>query len=294
MSKPGSPSLGAREFAMLLLVAFLWGSNNVAAHLVTQETNPLFAAGVRFVLTTLMLLPWLRLPRAHMGIMAVIALIAGPLHFGLLYTGFSKSNNVGALTVVMQMWVPISTVLAIFLLHEKPTRQQVLGLGLALLGIVVMCFDPHLLDAAGAALFCLSATSCWGLTMVLVRRAGVLSGLSIQAWMALFTAPALLAASWLVDPSAAKNMGGLSTHFWLLTLYAAIGAGIIGNVIVFNIVSKFEVAQTTPVLLTAPIFALVCGMIFLGERLGAQEVLGAAMVLASIIMIVRGRAAAAP
>jgi O-acetylserine/cysteine efflux transporter len=290
MSAAASKSLGVRDIALLLLVAFLWGSNNVAAHLVTQQSNPLFAAGIRFVITTVLLLPWLRIDRAQIGIMAVIALIAGPLHFGLLYTGFSLSHNIGALTVVMQMWVPISTLLAIFLLHEKPTRKQSLGLALALAGILVMCFDPHLLDDAQAALFCFAATSCWALTMVLVRRASVLSGLSIQAWMALLTAPVLIFASWLVEPAAIIGTWQLPISFWWLTLYAAIGAGIIGNVVVFNIVSKFPVAQTTPVLLSAPIFALICGMMFLNEQLGVQELAGAAMVLASVIVIVRGRA----
>ncbi len=286
-------SLGWREIALLLMVAFMWGSNNVGAHVATQITNPLLAAAIRFFLTTLMLLPWLRIERAQWGKMALIALIAGPLHFGLLYKGFSMSNNVGALTVVMQMWVPISTILAIFLLHERPTTQQVVGLLLAFLGILVMCFDPHLLDELDAALFCLSATSGWGLIMVLIRRAGVLSGLSIQAWMALFTAPALFAASWFVTPHDVTTIATLPLKFWLLTLYAVIGASILGNAVVFNIVRRHTMAQTTPVLLSAPIFALICGVIFVGEKVGTQELLGAALVLASVIIIVRGRGAVA-
>jgi O-acetylserine/cysteine efflux transporter len=290
-SSNGSP-LGLQGVALLLMVAFMWGSNNVAAHLVTQESNPLIAAGLRFVITTAILFPWLRIPRAQLRPMLLIALVAGPLHFGLLYTGFSRSHNIGALTVVGQMWVPISTILAVFVLHEKLNRRQNLGLLCAMVGILIMCFDPHLLDDLDAALFTLGATSCWAVTMVLTRRGGGLNGLSLQAWMALLTGPVLLLAGWLANPAGFADLQNVSTRYWVLTLYGAIGSGILGNAVVFNMLRKHTVVQTTPVLLSTPIFALVCGMIFLGERLGLQEMLGAALVLASVLIIVRGGRAA--
>jgi O-acetylserine/cysteine efflux transporter len=281
--------LGLRNFGLLLMVAMLWGSNNVAAHLVTQETQPLLAAGIRFAITTMALLPWLRVPRPQLKSVLTIATVAGPLHFGLLYWGFSLTHNIGALTVVLQIWVPLSTVLAIFILHEYPTRIQLLGLGCALTGMVVMCFDRHLLDTLGAAFFCLCASTCWAFTMVLIRRAGNLNGLAIQAWMSLLTAPVLLLVGWYMQPQGFAILSHVSPRYWWLTLYSAITAGIIGNVLVFNIVRKHSVAQTTPVLLTASLFAMLCSHFFLGETFGTQEIIGAAVLLASVIIIVRGQ-----
>lgn len=292
MSDASPPPLNWRTAATLVLIAFMWGSNNVAAHIVGQESHPLIAGGLRFIITALLLLPWLKVPRQHLRPVLLIAAIAGPVHFGLLYMGISLSHNIGALTVVMQMWVPVSTVLAILLLREYPTRQQVIGLGLALLGIGIMCFDPHLIDDAPAALFCFCATLCWGLTMVLTRRAAVLSGLSLQAWMALLTGPTLFVVGAMAQPIDWTTITHFTPRYWLLTLYAAIGSGVIGNVMVFNIVRRQSVAQTTPLLLSAPVFAMICGTIFLQERFGVQEICGAALVLAAIFIIVRGRAAA--
>jgi O-acetylserine/cysteine efflux transporter len=292
MIKAPTPPLGWRTALTLLLIAFIWGSNNVAAHLLSLESHPLIAGGLRFTITALLLLPWLRVPRAHLPVVLLISLIAGPLHFGLLYMGLGRSANIGALTVVMQMWVPISTVLAIALLHEYPTKGQALGLGLAMIGIIVMCFDPHLLDDAPAALFCFGATSCWGLTMVLTRRARVLSGLTLQAWMALLSGPVLLAAGYLAKPVDLSAILDVSPRYWLLTFYAVIGSGIFGNVMVFNIVRRHSVAQTTPLLLCAPIFAMLSGAAILQEKFGTQELVGAAFVLAAVLIIVRDKATA--
>jgi O-acetylserine/cysteine efflux transporter len=292
MTKATTPPLGWRTALILVSVAFMWGSNNVAAHLLSRESHPLIAAGLRFIFTALLLLPWLHVPRAHLPKVLLIAAIAGPVHFTLIYMGLARSANIGALTVVMQMWVPISTLLAILLLHEYPTKRQALGLGLAMIGILVMCFDPHLIDDAPAALMCFGATCCWGLTMVLTRRAGVLSGLTLQAWMALLTGPLLFAVGFLVQPIDLKSILDFSPRYWLLTFYAVFGSGVIGNVMVFNTVRRHSVAQTTPLLLCAPIFAMICGAIFLHEKFGAQELFGAALVLTAILIIVRDKAVA--
>jgi O-acetylserine/cysteine efflux transporter len=292
MIKTTTPPMGWRTALILLLVAFMWGSNNVAAHLLSLETHPLIAGGLRFTITAVLLLPWLRVPRAHLPMVLLIALIAGPVHFGLIYMGLGRSANIGALTVVMQMWVPISTLLAILLLHEYPTKRQALGLALAMIGILVMCFDPHLIDDAPAALMCFGATSCWALTMVLTRRAGVLSGLTLQAWMAVLSGPLLLAAGYFAKPTDINAILNVSPLYWLLTFYAVIGSGLIGNVMVFNTVRRHSVAQTTPLLLCAPIFAMICGAVFLQEKFGTQELLGAALVLVAVLIIVRDKSRA--
>jgi O-acetylserine/cysteine efflux transporter len=291
MSEALPPPLAWRTAATLVLIAFMWGSNNVAAHVVGQESHPLVAGGLRFIITALLLLPWLKVPKHHRRSVLLIATIAGPVHFGLLYMGISLSHNIGALAVVMQMWVPVSTLLAIVLLREYPTRQQVVGLGLALLGIGVMCFDPHLIDDAPAAFLCFCATLCWSLTMVLTRRAAVISGLSLQAWMAALTGPTLFFVGAMAQPVDLATIMHFTPRYWLLTLYGAIGSGVIGNVLVFNIVRRHSVAQTTPLLLSMPVFAMICGTIFLQEQFGLQEICGAALVLAAIVVIVRRRAA---
>jgi O-acetylserine/cysteine efflux transporter len=283
--------IGRKEIALLLMVAFMWATNNIGAHLVGQMTHPVTAAGVRFVITALCLLPWLRIDRALVPVMIIISLISGPIHFGLLYIGFSLTNNIGAMTVVMQLWVPLATIFAIPLLSEKPSVREAIGLVIAFAGILIMCFDPHLLDDWRAALLCFAACNCWALSVVMTRRIGSLSGLSIQAWMAAFAGPLMLLAGGIAAPASISSIPALPPLFWLLSFFAAIGSGVLGNVLVFNIVRRFPVSQVTPVLLTAPVFALVAGMALLGEKVGVQEALGGAITLAAILFIVRGRAA---
>lgn len=279
--------LGVRDILILLLIAFTWGSNNVAAKVATTMVDPLVAAGLRFALSAAVMLPFLPAARRDLKILMGIALISGPIHFGILYTGFAFSQNIGAITVVLQLWVPLSTVIAAIVLHEYPSRSQVMGLVIALVGILIMCGDSHLIKEWRAVVLCFGASLAWALSIVLVRKAGRLSGLTVQAWLALVAAPCLLMMGGARNPETLTSIVHLPVSFWLLTAYSIAAAGILGNVLMFNMARRHPIAQTTPVLLTAPVFALLCGMVFLNERVALQECIGGLLTLAGVFVTAR-------
>lgn len=290
MNRAAPASMRLRDAAVLVVVAFMWATNNVGAHIASKETHPIIAAGVRFLCVGLLLIPWLRIDKALRPAMMRIALISGPLHFGLLYMGFSMTPNIGAMTVVIQMWVPIATLIAIPLLGEYPTRQEVIGLCVAFAGILIMSLDPHLVDDWRAALMCFGACLCWGTNVVLARRTPQLGGLAIQGWMSLFTGPVLLLAAAILVPAQVAAIPHLSWTFWGITAFAIFGSSLVGNVMMYEVVRRYRVSQSTPLLLLASPFALISGVLILGERIGVQEMIGGAITLGGILLILRSRA----
>ncbi len=277
-----------RDTLLTLVVAGMWGTNNIAAKVIMLQVPALMSAGIRFVIAALILMPWLRVSRADLKKILPIAIISGPFHFGFLYNGFSQSHHVGALSVVTLLWVPLTTLLAFIVLGEKPGQRQIFGLLLAFGGVVVMGFQPELFKEHTAFLLCFCASLCWGIAVVLTRRAGNLSGISIQAWMALITGPGLIAASVIAGEKALPQVIQAGALFWLLTLYGSVGSSLFGNILMFNLVRRNPVAKVTPLLLLTPIVSMIAGLLFLHETISYQEIVGAALTLLGAFVVTGG------
>jgi O-acetylserine/cysteine efflux transporter len=274
-----------KDMLLLLLVALSWGSGNAAATLIVHEMPPIWAAVIRFALTGLVLLPFLRVPKAKLPHLLPIALASGPIHFGLLYTAFSMTNNVGAMTVGGQLWVAFATILSVVFLKEHLNRAQVLGLLLAFSGIFVIGVEPHILADLDALLVMVCAAFCWGTSAFLARRAGDIPGLTVQAWMAILCVAVLLPMSYFTESGQIASTMGASWKLWLLMLHLVFAAGIFGNVMMFQMVRKYQVTQTTPFLLMTPVFAQIFGFLFLGEVITTKIILGTAITLAGVMAL---------
>ena len=53
-----------------------------------------------------------------MGGVLGIALVQGILHFSLIFAGLEASGDIASVAIASQLYVPFSTVLALFLLGE--------------------------------------------------------------------------------------------------------------------------------------------------------------------------------
>lgn len=281
-----NPYMTTTDIALAMMVALMWGLNNIGAKVAIGYSGPLLAAGLRFTLAAIILLPWMRLRADNWKATLLIAAISGPVHFMLLYTGFAMSHHVGAMTVVILLWIPSTTLLAIVILREWPSRGQVAGLVLAFGGVVLMGFDPALLAEQRAVLMCAAAGLCWGIGVVITRRAGNVEGLVVQAWMALLTGPLLLLASRLFEmrghPIAIAQLPWL---FWGLTLFSVIGGSILGNAVMFTLVKRNPVAKVTPILLLTPVVSFIAGIIVLGEAVGLRAIIGSLAALTGALVV---------
>jgi O-acetylserine/cysteine efflux transporter len=286
MSAPAD-RLSGTDIALLLLIALSWGVNNVVAKYATQFGPPLLAAGVRFGLQALLLLPFLRLGGVAWRPLFLVAVLVGPLHFALLYSGFAAASEVGPMTVIAQLWVPFSTLMAVVWLGEALRPQQVVGMLIAFVGVAVMTFEPRLFADLDAAGLILCASVIWAGGTVLSRRFGGLPALPLQAYMGLFTALLLVPASFLFEASSFAQVSQLPLPFWLAALFSAITAGIIGNGLMYRMVRRHPVTRTTSILLLTPVVSVLTAALWLGDAITPRLVLGTAMTLLGLLVVTR-------
>ena len=95
----------------------------------------------------------------------------------------------------------------------------------------------------------------------------------------------LLAISALAEPGGFAALGEASWVGWGGAVYSAVFASLLGHGLFFRLVQRHPVAQVTPYLLLTPVFAVLLGIVFWGDRPGPALWIGGAMVLGGVLMI---------
>lgn len=141
-----SPRL--RAVLQALFVTFLWSTSWILIKFGLSEIPPITFAGLRYGLAFLILLPVLRrsrasLPRLSHGDWGRLFLL-GVTFYALTQGGqFLTLNFLPATTfsLLLNFTSALVLMLGFLLLGEVPSRTQVIGLGLFLLGVLT-CFHP--------------------------------------------------------------------------------------------------------------------------------------------------------
>lgn len=282
MSAPGRFTTAER--AAVAAIILIWGINNVAAKVATNELPPLFVGGLRFAIALVFLVPFLRPPFDWRRLLPIM-LLAGPLHFAAVYGGFALTSTVGAYVVSLQLWIPMTALAAWWILGERMPPAAIAGVAVAMLGVAWMTLDPGGGADPVAILVGLVASACWALATVLVRRSPSIRPLKMQALTAIVAAPALLAASVVFEHDVPQRLTAAPPLFWAAMAWAGVVSTVGATVLLFWLVQRREAGRVTPYLLLTPIVSSALGVLVLGERLSMQVVLGGAATLAGVAIV---------
>jgi O-acetylserine/cysteine efflux transporter len=280
MQKPIAPF----DAAALLAVALIWGINNVLSMAAMDYMPPMLFAGARFLITAIALILFLRLPQADWRMLLLIAALSGPLHFAFVYAGFAAAEHVTPVVIAAQLWIPFAVALAAVGLKERVGPLRGAGVALSFLGVAAMGFDP-VVFAQGPALGLIAfAALLWGLVSVLLRRFTGVKPLNLQAWTAVIAFPPLLGASAIFETGQVQAMQAAPWWVWATIAFAGLVSSVVANAYLFRLVQKYEVARTTPFLLSTPVFSAALGVAFMGDHITAQILAGAAIALVGVAL----------
>jgi len=281
---PGAQKPFARiDLAALVLVAVVWGVNNLAAKHAVASLPPLFAAGVRFAVVSLVLIGWLR-PVAQWRMLAGVALLGGPIHFGIQNLGLALARNLTPMVIAMQLWIPCSALFAALALGERIGWRRGGGIAAAFAGVAVLAFDASLIDQITPLALIATAAAAYGASAVLVRRAGPIHPLTFQAWIALACWPCLLLASATFEPDALSRAAKAPWTAWAALAFGAFGSSIVANALMFSLVQRYEVSRTTPFLFLSPVVGIGLGITVLGDPATPRIALGAGLTILGVAL----------
>jgi O-acetylserine/cysteine efflux transporter len=155
-------------------------------------------------------------------------------------------------------------------------------------------FDPLVLDAPAALLICLLSAFALALGTVLLRGISGIHTFQLQGWSAAIALPVLLLGSALLEPWNSELWYEAQAKDWGGVLYSGLVASLVGHGLLFILIQRHPVAQVTPWLLLTPVFAVLLGVLFWGDRPGIRLLLGGSAVLAGVLIVAMRRMRQAP
>ncbi|WGM46613.1 putative amino-acid metabolite efflux pump [Brevundimonas sp. NIBR10] len=282
--KPHSP-LTSLEIAAIVAVLVIWGVNNAAAKVATETMSPLLVAALRFALAAACLTWFVRPPFPDWKSLAIIVVLGGPIHYGLIYLAFWLAQDVSPVSVAAQMWIPFTALFAFLLLGERLSKLALAGMAVAFLGVAWMTLDPHAFEDWKAILVGIAASGCWAMTTVIARRTTSIPPLKMQGLLALVALPGLAAASAVFERDQAAQIMSATPLVWVCILWAGIASSVVATSLTFWLVQRREAGRVTPYLLATPVVSIAIGWGLLGDVLTVQILVGATLTMAGVALV---------
>ena len=284
MTTPRSLPISAWIGEFILLAA-LWGSSFLFMRLGASEFGPLPTAGLRVALATVFLWPIMLRQgeyaafRQHWRPIMFAGLINSAIPFALF--SWAVLHIATGLSSILNATVPLFGALIAWLwLRDRITALRWAGLALGFVGVALLAWrapagmgfkSDHAQWAIGA---CLLASSFYGLAASYTRR--YLTGVPP---LATATGSQLGAALGLALPTLwfwPAQLPGVRA--WLCIAAMAVLCTGIAYILYFRLIASAGPSRALAVTFIAPVFAVMYGAVFLGERITLWMV-GCALVI---------------
>lgn len=273
---------------ILLAIAMTvgWGGNFVAVRFGVQELSPIFLAALRFVILLACLLPWLRWKAGSMKPVLWAAVLGGPSHFAAIFLGTALLDHASSASFLSQLLVPISMIFAVVFLHELIGKWRLLGVGISLVGVLVLSFDPGVFSNLDGAALVIWAQISYAASSIFLRQVRNVSLLEMQAWTAALSAPILLGMSFLFEQDQVAQLQGMTSTGMGALAYSIIGASIVGHGGAYFLYQRHTVTTVMPFLLLIPVFATLGGYLLLEEELTMRMLIGGVIISSGVGLVI--------
>ncbi|MGE5235333.1 MAG: EamA family transporter [Acidobacteriota bacterium] len=288
----GSPIGLAIAYATICVI---WGSTYLAIKVGLVSFDPLFFAGIRYLLATVIMFPIAR----WQGVS-----FSGPLHrwwpafgVGVLFIGisnglvfWSETRLDSGFTALLISTSPLWTALLSPLLPgEEPTRVRGwAGVAIGFVGALVLVAPSggYRVDPVAAAAIELSVV-VWVATSLWVRRISkdfhplALTTAQMAAGAVTLLAGAAVRGEALVGPVVASAVAAL--------LYLAVFGSCVGFGAYFYLLRHWEASRVSTSTYINPVIAVLLGWSILDETVTVQMVAGTAVILAGVALVLSER-----
>ncbi len=255
--------------------------------------SPMMLGALRFALAAFPLILFVRRPQLPWQWIAAYGLVQGLGQFGLLFTALKFGMPAGMASLVIQTQAFFTLLLAAPVLGERARRHHWIGLGVAALGLAVIAGGrgegPGQMTMLGFGLT-LGAAFMWAASNMIVRRASRKAPgydpFAFIAWSSAAPVLPFLLLAVLID-GWAPVVGMITGIGWgeaLSVLYLAVLATLVAYTLWTGLLTRHPAAKIAPFSLLVPVVGLWAASMAFGEQLQPLQWLGAAGVLAGLII----------
>lgn len=289
-------TMSTLAWALLLLLAFIWGGSFVFAKVAVAEIPPFTLVLLRVGLAAATL--WLvclatgvPMPRtlAAWGAYMVMGLLNNVIAFSLIFTG---QQEIGAsLASILNGSMPFFTVLiaGILLADEKFSTRKIIGIAIGFAGVVLIIGPRHLLglgDHLLSELMLVGAAVSYAFASVWGRRFAGENPMATATGQLTMSTLMMIPIASLVDQPWTLPMPSLATLGSVIAL--AVVCTAFAYVLFFRILDMAGATNVSLVTMLVPVSATLLAVPLLDERLELLTIVGFAIITLGL-MVLDGR-----
>jgi O-acetylserine/cysteine efflux transporter len=278
-----------RDRLLACFVAACWGINFPATALALDHFPPLFMVALRFALVavpTVLLVPR---PQVRLRWLIGVGLGIGLLQFAFLYLGMAAGMPSGLASLVLQASAPFTVLIAGFWLGERLSRRQLIGIGLAVLGLAAIAVHRAQVAALLPVALTLFGALGWAIGNVCSRKAAAPNPLHLTLWMSVVPPIPMLALALLVEGpgrvgaslATVATPGALPSVLGLL--YIVVVATVIGYGLWNTLLSRHPSSQVAPFSMLVPVVGVVASWLAFGELIDRVELVAGLAVVGGVL-----------
>ena len=290
------PRLSWKLLLAYAIIYFVWGSTYLAIRVGVLEMPPLLMAAIRFLVAGALLYGWTvtrgeKAPTARQwASISLLAFLIFAVDYGLVF--WAEQRVPSGVTAIIMATISAFMALAeiIFLRTQRLTLRLSVALLIGLGGVAVLV--SHSLDLGGAPVDTLGGVAlivgaiAWAVAAVFARTQPLPNSKFLSSGAQMLVGGAMLAvASFALGEFKDFHPAAISFGAWFSLVYLIVPGSVVAFTAYVWLLHHDSPTRVGTYAYVNPVVAVLVGYFMGGEALGLRTVLGALLVLVSVVMI---------
>jgi O-acetylserine/cysteine efflux transporter len=274
------------DICLAILVALIWGFGFVATRLALDELSPALMTTLRFSIAAVPCL-FVRRPDISWQLLVAISCTLFLGQFLAQSWAIARGVPVGLASVIVQSQALFTVAFAALAFGEIPTRLQIAGIGVAAIGLLLICGTVGFDFSVGAFAVLMISPITFAIGNLLLRRAHGAPMFDLFAWLCLVPPLPLLVLTLVTDgPQATLHSLSQMSPTGLVSM---LFIGAISTCVAYwlwgRLLRDYTAAQVVPFALLVPFIGAAASSVIFGERFGPLRLAGMVTVVCGIAIM---------
>ncbi|PLY07239.1 MAG: hypothetical protein C0625_06390 [Arcobacter sp.] len=279
------------DLILTIFVTFIWGVNFSVIKLGLTSLDPFILAGMRFLLCALPLVFFIKKPKVAMKYIISYGLLFGVGLWGMVSLGIYFGISAGMASLVLQMSVFFTVILASILLNEEIDITKKLAFLVSLLGLIlIISVTDGSVTSLGLLLVLIGAISM-SFTNIIIKKAGSKNLFSFMVWASLFSPVPLFILAFITQGEVVFTnfYDDLDNTAIFSILFQVYPTTLFGYWIWNKLLHKYPISSVAPLSLLVPIFGLAGSYFIFGETIGFIKILASFLIILALLINTYGQ-----
>lgn len=285
----------------LLGACFFWGISFIATKVAVNSFPPLTVVALRLVVSAICFITWFVVKKRRLALwpqgffwqILLLSLVGTSLHYSFQTVGlrFTTATNASIYALTAPIFIILISVL---FLNEKVTLKKVLGVALAISGVIFVMGPDQLLTFSIKGhlisdILVLISFLLWALFTVYSKKLTTgFKPIELTSAITILGALTMLPVGLWEINKYNFSFNSVTIQAWFAVIFLGVTCSFLATLFYMQALEKTESQKVGVFMYTVPLITYIVATLFLGERAGLFLLLGSVLIISGVYITERG------